>query len=155
MEQLKTKRIQQTLRAKANVRKQSENHECTEMLRDGAVNIWENLRFYKVFATVELFTLAHEVSGNDKGLQGLLRAKILGNTRIYCNVAKGICKKESNMVKIKISYETLDEQEEVLRLLHPVTSSCKVAKRQNGAYKRAYVELGYRGALTNADLHIL
>ena len=53
-----------------------------------------NLRFYKVFATVELFTLAHEVSGNDKGLQGLLRAKILGNTRIYCNVAKGICKKE-------------------------------------------------------------
>ena len=32
------------------------------------------------------------------------------------------------MVKIKISYETLDEQEEVLRLLHPVTSSCKVAK---------------------------
>lgn len=57
------------------------------------------------------------------------------------------------MVKIKISYETLDEQEEVLRLLHPVTSSCKVAKRQ--AYKRAYVELGYRGALTNADLHIL
>lgn len=155
MEQLKTKRIRQTLRAKANVRKQSENHECTEMLRDGAVNIWENLRFYKVFATVELFTLAHEVSGNDKGLQGLLRAKILGNTRIYCNVAKGICKKESNMVKIKISYETLDEQEEVLRLLHPVTSSCKVAKRQNGAYKRAYVELGYRGAMTNADLHIL
>lgn len=49
------------------------------------------------------------------------------------------------MVKIKISYETLDELEEVLRLLHPVTSSCKVAKRQNGAYKRAYVELGYRG----------
>ena len=30
------------------------------------------------------------------------------------------------MVKIKISYETLDELEEVLRLLHPVTSSCKV-----------------------------
>lgn len=44
------------------------------------------------------------------------------------------------MVKIKISYETLDELEEVLRLLHPVTSSCKVAKRQNGAYRRAYVE---------------
>lgn len=45
------------------------------------------------------------------------------------------------MVKIKISYETLDELEEVLRLLHPVTSSCKVAKRQNGAYRRAYVEV--------------
>lgn len=45
------------------------------------------------------------------------------------------------MVKIKISYETPDELEEVLRLLHPVTSSCKVAKRQNGAYRRAYVEV--------------
>ena len=33
MKQLKTKRIRQTLRAKANVRKQSENHECAEMLR--------------------------------------------------------------------------------------------------------------------------
>lgn len=36
------------------------------------------------------------------------------------------------MVKIKISYETPDELEEVLRLLHPVTSSYKVAKCQNG-----------------------
>ena len=45
------------------------------------------------------------------------------------------------MVKIKISYETPDELEEVLRLLHPVTSSYKVAKCQNGAYKRAYVEV--------------
>ena len=30
---------------------------------------------------------------------------------------------------------------EVLRLLHPVTSSYKVAKCQNGAYRRAYVEV--------------
>ena len=45
------------------------------------------------------------------------------------------------MVKIKISYETPDELEEVLRLLHPVTSSYKVAKCQNGAYRRAYVEV--------------
>ena len=45
------------------------------------------------------------------------------------------------MVKIKISYETPEELEEVLRLLHPVTSSCKVAKCQNGAYRRAYVEM--------------
>lgn len=96
MKQLKTKRIRQTLRAKANVRKRSENHECTEMLRDGAVNTWENLRFYKVFTTVELFTLAHEVSGNDKGLQGLLRTEVLGNARIYCNVAKEIQKGASH-----------------------------------------------------------
>lgn len=45
------------------------------------------------------------------------------------------------MVKIKISYETSDELEEVLRLLHPVTSSYKAAKCQNGAYRRAYVEV--------------
>ena len=79
--------------------------------------------------SVELFTLAHEASGN------------VVNTSIYCNVAKGICRKEPTMVKIKISYETPDELEEVLRLLHPVTSSYKVAKCQNGAYRRAYVEV--------------
>lgn len=54
MEQLKTKRIWQTLRTKANVREQSENHECAEMLRTQ-----EN-------TSVELFTLAHEASGNGK-----------------------------------------------------------------------------------------
>lgn len=37
--------------------------------------------------------------------------------------------------------ERREEQEEVLRLLHPVTSSYKVAKCQNGAYRRAYVEV--------------
>lgn len=140
MEQLKTKRIRQTLRAKANVRKRSENHECAERLRIRAVNTRENIRFYQVFATVELFTLAHEVSGNDKVLQGLLRTEMLVNASIFCNVAKEIQREEATMVKIKISYETPDELEEVLRLLHPVTSSCKVAKCQNGAYRRAYVE---------------
>lgn len=44
------------------------------------------------------------------------------------------------MVKLKISYETLDELEEVLQLLQPVISSYKVAKHQNGAYKKAYID---------------
>lgn len=77
MKQLKTKRIRQTLRTKANVRKRSENHEYTERLRDRAANTWENLRFYKVFATVELFTLVYEMSVKGKCLQALLRTEML------------------------------------------------------------------------------
>lgn len=58
------------------------------------------------------------------------------------------------MVKIKISYETPDELEEVLRLLHPVTSSYKVAKCQNGAYRRAYVEVAINRQQNGGDVKL-
>ena len=44
-------------------------------------------------------------------------------------------------VKIRISYNTSDELQGVIRLLHPVIKSCKVAKNKDGRYKKAYVEL--------------
>ena len=80
---------------------------------------------------MELFTLVHEASGNDKVLQGLSKRRQTYGCKQWC---KKRYREEPTMVKIKISYE-------VLRLLHPVTSSYKVAKCQNGAYRRAYVEV--------------
>lgn len=44
-------------------------------------------------------------------------------------------------VKIKISYNTEEELAGVIRLLSPVIKSWKVAKKQEGAYKKAYAEL--------------
>lgn len=44
-------------------------------------------------------------------------------------------------VKIRISYNTSEELQGVIRLLHPVIKSCKVAKNKDGRYKKAYVEL--------------
>ena len=87
---------------------------------------------------MELFTLVHEASGNDKVLQGLSKRRQTYGCKQWC---KKRYREEPTKVKIKISYETPDELEEVLRLLHPVTSSYKVAKCQNGAYRRAYVEV--------------
>lgn len=45
------------------------------------------------------------------------------------------------MVKLKISYQQPQELQKVLKRLRPDIKSCKVAKRQEGAYKRAYVVL--------------
>ena len=44
-------------------------------------------------------------------------------------------------VKIKISYTTKEELEKVLRVLSPVMKDYKIAKNQEGQYKKAYVEV--------------
>ena len=44
-------------------------------------------------------------------------------------------------VKIRISYTTSQELEEVLKHLKPIVKSCKPDKGANGTYKKAYVEL--------------
>ena len=71
----------------------------------------------------------------------LTHPKYLKKKIYHVHLDKNLTKADMEQIAAGIQL-SLDEQEEVLRLLHPVTSSCKVAKRQNGAYKRAYVELG-------------
>lgn len=44
-------------------------------------------------------------------------------------------------VKVKISYERPQELHTVLKLLKPITKSCKAEKGVNGRYKRAYLEI--------------
>ena len=44
-------------------------------------------------------------------------------------------------VKIKISYTTPQELQEVLELLKPKIKSCKTGKGKDGEYKKAYVEI--------------
>lgn len=44
-------------------------------------------------------------------------------------------------VKIKISYQERAELDRVLQLLRPAMKSFKASKNQNGAYKKAYIEL--------------
>lgn len=43
--------------------------------------------------------------------------------------------------KVKISYEEPQELHTVLKLLKPITKSCKEDKGENGRYKRAYLEV--------------
>ena len=43
--------------------------------------------------------------------------------------------------KIRVSYEELQELHTVLKLLKPITKSCKAEKVGNGRYKRAYLEV--------------
>lgn len=43
--------------------------------------------------------------------------------------------------KVKISYEEPQELHTVLKLLKPITKSCKAEKVGNGRYKRAYLEV--------------
>ena len=42
-------------------------------------------------------------------------------------------------VKIRVSYTDDEELARVIRLLSPAVKSCKVAKRQEGAYRNAYI----------------
>lgn len=44
-------------------------------------------------------------------------------------------------VKIKISYQKEQELQTILQLLKPVIRSYKIADRQQGVYKRAYIEV--------------
>lgn len=43
--------------------------------------------------------------------------------------------------KVKISYEKPEELKQIVAMLSPVMRSCKVAKGQQGCYKKAYVEI--------------
>lgn len=43
--------------------------------------------------------------------------------------------------KVKISYENPEELKQIVAMLSPVMRSCKVAKGQQGRYKKAYVEI--------------
>lgn len=45
------------------------------------------------------------------------------------------------MVKIKVSYERPEELQHILRKLQPDVRSWKVAGRQQGKFKRAYIEM--------------
>ena len=44
------------------------------------------------------------------------------------------------MIKIKLSYSTTEEMEEVLRLLHPLVKRCSVKAAKEGKYKRLYIQ---------------
>lgn len=48
-------------------------------------------------------------------------------------------------VKVKISYEEPQELHTVLKLLKPITKSCKAGKGGNGRYRRAYLEVNIPG----------
>lgn len=48
------------------------------------------------------------------------------------------------MVKIKVSYERSEELQKVLERLRPDVKSWKVAKNQEGRFKKAYIELKER-----------
>lgn len=56
-------------------------------------------------------------------------------------------------VKVRISYERIWELHTVLKLLKPITKSCKADKGENGRYKKAYldVEIPGEGARKSAD----
>ncbi len=43
-------------------------------------------------------------------------------------------------VKIKVSYQHCDELEEVIKRLNPL-KGIKVAKNENGGYKKAYIDI--------------
>lgn len=47
----------------------------------------------------------------------------------------------NSVVKIKISYNTDQELERVVRLLSPALRSCRISRNKEGRYKKAYVEL--------------
>lgn len=45
------------------------------------------------------------------------------------------------MVKIKVSYQCTDELKEVLKLLSPKVEAYKVSKKNDGTFRKAYIEL--------------
>lgn len=49
-------------------------------------------------------------------------------------------------VKIRVSYSTDAELAGVIRLLSPQIKSCKVAKKQEGEFKRAYIVMNDEGS---------
>ena len=53
-------------------------------------------------------------------------------------------------VRIKVAYECEEELAKVIQLLTPEIKSCKVAKRQEGKYRRAYINLKHEGSPNEA-----
>ena len=45
------------------------------------------------------------------------------------------------MVKIKVSYQCTEELKEVLKLLSPQVAAYKVSKKNDGTFRKAYIEL--------------
>lgn len=45
------------------------------------------------------------------------------------------------MIKIRVSYNTQEELEKVLKTLKPIILSSKVKKSENGENKRAYIDI--------------
>ena len=43
--------------------------------------------------------------------------------------------------RITISYETEQELRELTNILSPVVKKCKISKKNNGGYRKAYIEL--------------
>lgn len=48
-------------------------------------------------------------------------------------------------VKIKVSYNTDQELQGVVKLLAPVLESCKISRNKEGRYKKAYILLKEKG----------
>lgn len=44
-------------------------------------------------------------------------------------------------VKIKVSYESPEELQDILKRLAPMVQKCKASKGQEGRYKKAYIVL--------------
>ena len=44
-------------------------------------------------------------------------------------------------VKVRVSYEKPQELHILLKLLKPITKTCKADKGENGRYKKAYLEV--------------
>ena len=44
-------------------------------------------------------------------------------------------------VKVRVSYEKPQELYTVLKLLKPITKTCKADKSKNGRFKRAYLDV--------------
>ena len=57
---------------------------------------------------------------------------------------------EQMSVKIKISYTTKEELEQVLQVLSPVIKNYKISKNQEGRYKKVYVEVKHWGSPSEA-----
>lgn len=49
-------------------------------------------------------------------------------------------------IKIRISYQAPEELALIMKLLHPVASSCRVPKVQQGKFKKAYVTVAEQRA---------
>lgn len=53
------------------------------------------------------------------------------------------------MIKIKVSFERQQELETVLKVLEPITLSCKVPKTNEGRFKKAYINVREPTKLVN------
>ena len=69
------------------------------------------------------------------------RMRAFGNNNERSGRRSGTGKEKLLSAKVKISYEKPEELKQIVAMLSPVMRSCKVAKGQQGRYKKAYVEI--------------